>query len=362
VLIIFISAIVISTFLHIYALKAFSCEISTDAKLVEKAQLIKLTVRVGKAAFFLPSAFGIKFNLSYHLQCSEDSYTVTLSRREKEQTFLLKANFWGKATLGIDSISGVDILGIFAPLSKYFLKSKAKQSLFVKVFPSIPDLSKTCELIRTLQDACAYDDNEQSREVPFAIIGFPGYEHRDYVPGDSLKSINWKLSAKRDRLLTRKPEAYAGGDQVLILDGQKSNRHNTIENDLTARTHEQTALESMLALAQILTKQEILCRAYVRFEEKWEVFHLHNTGDIEKLRFAFTEYSYTDSADRLPDIAGEKANGFLIFTSCPDSGLYAKTESLRQKGITPQIASPAAGYANNWLIQEIDGEIIFKRD
>jgi len=330
VMIIFISAIVISSVLHIYALKRFDCTLAANAELVERGDEIKLTVRVSRAGFFVPTAFEIKLDLSEHLECSDTAYVVTLGRKEKEQVFILKAVYWGKASIGIESVRAVDILGIL----KGRLKSKTAQDLIkIKVFPAVPDLSQKAELVQTLNDASAYDDNEQSREVPFAMVGFPGYEHRDYVPGDPLKSINWKLSAKRDRLLVRKPEAYAGGDQVLILSKLAG----------TERVHEQIAIESMLALIRTLIKQEILCRVYVCYDSEWKVLEVVGEVELESLRYDLIEYSFVEEDNVLPDLTGEIASGFLTFTAEPAVTLLNETIS------------------DKWHIQLSDGEVIFTR-
>ena len=366
VLVIFGTSMVISTVLHIYALRLFDCDINISANIAEKGDEIKVKAKIPNAPFFLPSIFIITLDLSYHLGAENNTYTVCLTRKRKEQIFMLRANFFGKASVKVASIRAVDILGLCAAFSHFRKGGKcfAKNKHEIKIYPSVPSLSQRSELIRTLEDASAYDDNEQSREVPFAITGFPGYEHRDYVPGDSFKSINWKLSAKRDKLLTRKPEAYAGGDQVLVLDRKRSNHHPNVKDDLTARVQEQTALESMLAIAECLTKGEILCRVYIFIESGWEMFSLQSVGDIEKMRYILTDYIYSDefeNSERIADIGGEKASGFVIFTACPDTALYNHTEVLRSKGINPEIAAPVVGYANNWLISEVDGEIIFTR-
>ncbi|MCL1866511.1 MAG: hypothetical protein FWF82_03800, partial [Oscillospiraceae bacterium] len=102
--------------------------------------------------------------------------------------------------------------------------------------------------------------------------------------------------------------------------------------------------------------------AYVRFDKQWECHTLAGAADIEKLRFAFTDYSYVRSKDRLPDVSAERASGFVIFTANPDNALYSATDSLRQKGKFPEIASPVSGFANNWQISETDGEIVFTRE
>jgi len=378
-LIIFINAIILSSLLHIYAVKVFNLSVSVNTALVEKGEEIRLVVRFSKSALpFIPTAFEIKLDLSEHLECENSSCVVTLSRREQEKVFIIKSRFWGKASVGIASVNAVDILGIFSSFpvlrrlseNNYLkaIKSGTEhpvQFVAVKIFPSVPDLSQNSEFVRTLKDSSDYDDNEQSREIPFAMVGFPGYEHRDYVPGDSLKSINWKLSAKRDRLLVRKPEAYAGGDQILILDALKAERTRGIgfENkpDLSVKLHEQTAMESMLTVARVLSKQEILYRVYVCFEREWRIIEIRGEEEIQNLRYALTEYSYVEKGNRLPDLANDKASGVVVFTARPNDALYSELEPLRQKGIIPEIASSVEGNINNWHIQEVDGEIIFGR-
>jgi len=357
IIFILIGAIVISTALHIYAVKKFDCDISANAVLIEKNEEVRLTVRVSKAPFFLPSVFEIKLKPSYHFDCADGSMFVTLGRAEKERVFILKSEFWGKSAVELEYIKCRDILGIVSSLK--FLHINAfpdiigKNHVSVKIFPAIPDLSERSELVRVLEDASAYDDNEQNREVPGAVIGFPGYEHRDYVPGDPLKSVNWKLSAKRDRLLVRKPESYAGGDQVFILDSEPC----PVIGDKQARLTEQKCLEAMLALTRVMTGREIICRVYVKLGV-WEVREIDGEDGIEALRFALTEYSFNSQGGRLPDISAEKASGFVVFSASADGRLLALTESYKQKGIMPEIASPEPSRAN-WLIDESHGEVIF---
>ncbi|MDR0198097.1 MAG: DUF58 domain-containing protein [Oscillospiraceae bacterium] len=355
VLIIFISAVLLSAAVHIYALRVFDAEISVNRVIVEKGEKIELTVRVSKAAFFLPSVFEIKLMPSYHFKCGDDLYAVMLKRTEQEHAFILESAFWGTGSVGIEWIKCGDILGIFSYLGR-FAKVITKNYCRVKIFPSVPDLSERSELVRVLEESSAYDDNEQTREIPAAIVGFPGYEHRDYTPGDSLKSINWKLSAKRDRLLVRKPEAFAGGDQVFVLDNSLSVHGET----LSARASEQLALEAMLALTRTLIKQELVCRVYVRLSGGWAFFAIDGENGIEALRFALTEYSYGGTGERIPDISSEKASGFVIFSANADGVLQSLAEGLKQKGIMPEIVSSSIGLSD-WLVSEIDGEIIFTR-
>lgn len=366
VIIMIAAALALTAVLHIYAVIAFDCDISADNLLAEKGDDIRVTVRTHNRlpVLFLPTVFEIKLNLSEHLDCESAVISATLAKSAKVQIFTIKAAYWGKGNISIESVRAVDVLGVFAAfpvLGRFSSKHSvfAKNALNIKIFPSIPLLSTHSDFVRTLEEASAFDDNEQSREVSYAVTGFPGYEHRDYVPGDPLKRVNWKLSAKRDRLLVRKPEAFAGGDQVLVLD-------DAAPTGFKALAHSQSAIEAMLALATALTKHEILCRTYVRFESGWLLSNIQCTDDIEQLRFALCDYSFSNDTrthGRMPDLSSDvnSASGFVVFTARPDDSLYEAIEQLRQKGIIPEIASAIHGSTNNWRILEENGEVVFAR-
>lgn len=47
--------------------------------------------------------------------------------------------------------------------------------------------------------------------------GLPGYEHRDYSPGDSIRRINYKLSAKKRKLMVRLDESAGTASTNLFI-------------------------------------------------------------------------------------------------------------------------------------------------
>jgi uncharacterized protein (DUF58 family) len=61
-------------------------------------------------------------------------------------------------------------------------------------------------------------------------IGTEFFGLRDYVPGDELRKINWKASARSDGLLTNEYEAECSGDATLILDARLEANVGQIEN------------------------------------------------------------------------------------------------------------------------------------
>lgn len=51
------------------------------------------------------------------------------------------------------------------------------------------------------------EEEEAEDGVTVMNGGMPGYEHREYVPGDSPRRVNYKLSAKRHKLMVRLDES-----------------------------------------------------------------------------------------------------------------------------------------------------------
>ena len=73
----------------------------------------------------------------------------------------------------------------------------------IAVMPRLTEYNGPDILPNTLP--CDDSDPEEGRTVLSG--GLPGYEHRDYVPGDPLRRINYKLSAKRGRIMVRLEES-----------------------------------------------------------------------------------------------------------------------------------------------------------
>ena len=61
-------------------------------------------------------------------------------------------------------------------------------------------------------------DDDEDEAQSLLTGGIPGYDHRDYVPGDPLRRINYKLSAKKRRLLVRKDENIASQSVDIVLE------------------------------------------------------------------------------------------------------------------------------------------------
>ena len=64
-------------------------------------------------------------------------------------------------------------------------------------------------------------------------LGLEFYSLRDYVPGDEIRHVNWKASARYDDLVTNEYEAERSGDAVLILDARGESEVGPIARSTT---------------------------------------------------------------------------------------------------------------------------------
>jgi uncharacterized protein (DUF58 family) len=61
-----------------------------------------------------------------------------------------------------------------------------------------------------------------SERSPFLGVGAEFRQHRPYRPGDELKHVDWKVSARHDRLLTRELRETTNASLLLVLDTSAS--------------------------------------------------------------------------------------------------------------------------------------------
>lgn len=119
----------------------------------------------------------------------------------------LRASECGLNKLNIDEIILRDFLGLI-----YFSSPQRPEPCAAAVLPGIVDY-KGPEVPPSLFPS---DDDEEAEQSLLSGV-MPGYEHRDYVPGDSPHRINYKLSAKKRTLLVRKDETTAAESTDIIL-------------------------------------------------------------------------------------------------------------------------------------------------
>ena len=201
--------IVVGAFAYLQVVKAkLTFSEQSDLRDCERDSDVRFTVRFNNASplfvfrveacFFISDLYG---NIA-----SEASTTLALSPHESSDLgFSTKFEHIGTYTAGLEHIVVHDFLGLFSATVE---NERRRQ---VNVTPKL----QTIDDIRFSADAM----QETTKAAKSHVADSMDYSHvREYVPGDPLKTIHWKLSARSDHYLTRLYEVYTNPGVAVLLD------------------------------------------------------------------------------------------------------------------------------------------------
>ena len=100
------------------------------------------------------------------------------------------------------------------PLGLRFAEDISFSEAVLVVAPRMEDVRKVRVVPRRVR---ALMGQVRSRQIG---LGLEFFSLRDYQPGDEIRHVNWKATARRDKLLTNEYEAERSGDAILILDAR----------------------------------------------------------------------------------------------------------------------------------------------
>lgn len=184
---------VISSALLFLSKKHFRVELCELSGTASVGETVEFEVKITRTGFcFIPF---IEICLSTDSKLN--LRTSLLFTGEKTLRGRFKATHCGINRLDLELITIRDFAGLFC------LKRKETQSAGKAVLPRIVEY-RGPQIIPSILPA---DDEDAEEGVSVIKGGLPGCEHRDYIPGDSPKRINYKLSAKKNKLLVRLDES-----------------------------------------------------------------------------------------------------------------------------------------------------------
>lgn len=118
---------------------------------------------------------------------------------------LANSRYAGRLTVWVEECKVYDFLQMF------YLTYRMEKDAGVLVWPMFSDGEETEELYESVE---GFPKENESRKRGTEYN--PDYEVREYVAGDELKNIHWKLSAKQDKLMVRERLA-AGKEKINVL-------------------------------------------------------------------------------------------------------------------------------------------------
>ena len=247
-----IFAPIVSVIMAVYAKDRIKISFNCDAY-VKKHSTLKVTVTAEKTGFFPLAVVEVKLKASEVFEENDKIYRFSMVGEDKK-TFTLeyKAQTGGNGEISVENIYSCGFLG--------FLKFKVNnvlQSASIGVIPEIPEIKTSSQFFRNIADVVLTSDEEEDNDTMmlFSSNTTPGYEHREYVAGDPLKRINWKLSTKKDKLMVRLDEAAASAQPMIIFD---LFRKNDSKPDM-AIISEERLIQSVFGLLSALVRQGIAC-------------------------------------------------------------------------------------------------------
>ena len=151
---------------------------------------------------------------------------------------LLSSRYAGRVDIQIEAFEVYDLFHMFC------LRGCDKSDAYVIVWPSFSETDE--EEIYSCVEGFPKENEIKKRGIDYN----PDYEIREYIPGDELKSIHWKLSAKQEQLMVRERLA-SGREKINILLPLSEDRQC---ND--------SLMEAVYALGRLLLHKEYPIQLY----------------------------------------------------------------------------------------------------
>lgn len=196
------------------------------------------------------------------------------------------------------------------------LKKDDDKKKSIKVYPNIFNLNKNVFqgndiLKNTFLSKSNIEDQYYTRDM------------RKYKEGDSLKRINWKVSAKKQELFIRNYETVSGEEFALFLDMNENNYA------LDARgVKEEAMVDFAVSLVSDMIKKSVEIN-FILNDRHQTHFGINEKSDFEKLMDFFLE---------------QKSDGHIAIEDCIDKNLHRITARSGIGIITPSVTEKLIRY------------------
>ena len=270
------------------------------------------------------------------------------SEEPLEIPYEITAKYAGCGVISVKELAVYDYLGWFQ-----FKLREIPKSVKIGVIPEIPSLTNANIILHTVSNiVLTQDSEEEETSASLSAQSMPGYSHRDYIPGDNLRRINWKMSAKRQKLMVRMDEASSTVRPAIILDLQP-------EQDETSLKRREIIMEGALGFLILLVRQGIPCTIRFSSEHQWKTLILENEDAVRDASVEIATADFVSDGNRIdPAVSQEKAGAYLIYTAHPDEALSSETASLKNSGYLCAVCpadsdtSALSGFNALWTIGE----------
>ena len=248
-----LTAPVVSLIMAVYARKRIKIDMSCDGY-VRRGSRLEVTITVSKTGFIPLAVVELHPDATEVFSPWDKTYRISLADKDRSTfTCSLDARIGGNGEVSVPEAYSCGFLG-FVRL-RLRLPGQLPEPKSVGVIPEVPEIKSSSQLFRSIAEVVMTSDDEEDNDTAalFSANTTPGYEHREYVPGDPLKRVNWKLSTKKNKLMVRLDEAAASVQPLIVLDLY---RREGAEPEIAAK-NEELLLCSVFGLAELLIRKGI---------------------------------------------------------------------------------------------------------
>ena len=305
-------ALLISLITAVSTRSQIDIALSLSSKVVNKGEDFSARLDITKKTALQPTGFiEITLAVTPNVASKDDVLTykmICAGLHGDSIDIPLKALLCGGGEISVEKIVISDYLGLLS-----FKMKRLPKKCKVNILPRIPDTGSQTEVLRSVSERISFDDSdEESDETSSTLTGVPGYEHREYVPGDPLKRVNWKLSSKKDQFMVRLDEKVTSSSQVFRLDLPSSQTP-----DLTSYTMMDIIIEGSLAMLSMLVKSGYESEFNYYIDGNWEMAEISDEGTLVLLQERLAGITPYPKEKRTPDHnINEKGKAMLCFSAC----------------------------------------------
>ncbi|MBO4877109.1 MAG: DUF58 domain-containing protein [Ruminococcus sp.] len=289
----------------------------------------------------------------------DKKYHLSLAGAEKKSFHCpAEAVIAGNGEISIPEIYSCGFLGFMKLLVKN--KEQYPDVKSVGVIPALPEVSASSQLFRSIADGVmSSDEEENDTAMQFSTNTSPGYVHREYVEGDPLKRVNWKLSSKKNKLMVRLDEAVASVQPVMVLDLYRSSSEDPVKSAIAG----ERIICSMFGLLDLLVKQGIACTFVYRGEDGSAVCENADNADApsQLLMKVLAVRNMTDVRVGRTDVTSQACA--CVFASTDFGGDFSQLTAGIEDPDSSCLLAPAADTPNPTKLSMwyLDGDNNFKK-
>lgn len=301
----FICAPIISLLLTIPFVSRIYAEAEIGSAVLSKGDDCEMAITLGNGCFLPSPPIIVEMFDSPSARTEEKRFTLSLMPYAEDGFSVnYRARICGSCEIGVAKIRITDFFGIFSFTPKKISLDELKARL--AVIPDIAEVPVTNESVKRASELAAEaDDSEDTTDSAYNTFGgFPGYDSREYVPGDPIKRINWKQSAKRGKLLIRLDDETLCSSVAVVLDSvfchsdifipammHSENFAGCTEEEIIPFAA-QFAVESALGFTKTFLERKYSVTFMFYGENGWNIYNTADESDLTQIRTDLASYSF----------------------------------------------------------------------